>query len=119
VREGFWSLLERIDTTTPGGNFVFHVFGALVEFERVCQARVIALYALPPVHLRSLAAYSTSMVSTGGSVGKATMKSSRRPVCKSRCGSGRLRTKRSDHIKPSGTLPFASNSPLRNLTFLE
>lgn len=27
-------MTERIDTTTPGGKLVFHVFGALAEFER-------------------------------------------------------------------------------------
>ncbi len=31
---GFRSLTEQIDTTTPGGKPVFHVFGALAEFER-------------------------------------------------------------------------------------
>lgn len=31
---GFKSLRESIDTTTPGGKLVFHVFGALAEFER-------------------------------------------------------------------------------------
>ncbi len=31
---GFKSLTEPIDTTTPGGKLVFHVFGALAEFER-------------------------------------------------------------------------------------
>jgi DNA invertase Pin-like site-specific DNA recombinase len=31
---GFRSLQEHIDTTTPGGKLVFHVFGALAEFER-------------------------------------------------------------------------------------
>ncbi len=31
---GFRSLTEAIDTTTPGGRLVFHVFGALSEFER-------------------------------------------------------------------------------------
>ena len=30
----FRSLTEAIDTTTPGGRLVFHVFGALAEFER-------------------------------------------------------------------------------------
>ena len=30
----FLSLTESIDTTTPGGKLVFHVFGALAEFER-------------------------------------------------------------------------------------
>jgi DNA invertase Pin-like site-specific DNA recombinase len=31
---GFVSLTESIDTTTPGGRLIFHVFGALAEFER-------------------------------------------------------------------------------------
>ena len=31
---GFRSLTEVIDATTPGGRLVFHVFGALAEFER-------------------------------------------------------------------------------------
>jgi DNA invertase Pin-like site-specific DNA recombinase len=31
---GFRSLTEQIDTTTPGGTLIFHVFGALAEFER-------------------------------------------------------------------------------------
>lgn len=31
---GFKSLQEQIDTTTSGGNLVFHIFGALAEFER-------------------------------------------------------------------------------------
>ncbi len=31
---GFRSLTEAIDTTTPGGKLVFHIFGGLAEFER-------------------------------------------------------------------------------------
>jgi DNA invertase Pin-like site-specific DNA recombinase len=31
---GFRSLTEQIDTTTPGGKLIFHIFGALAEFER-------------------------------------------------------------------------------------
>jgi DNA invertase Pin-like site-specific DNA recombinase len=31
---GFKSLTEQIDTTTSGGKLVFHIFGALAEFER-------------------------------------------------------------------------------------
>ena len=31
---GFQSVTEAIDTTTPGGKLVFHIFGALAEFER-------------------------------------------------------------------------------------
>jgi DNA invertase Pin-like site-specific DNA recombinase len=30
----FISLTERIDTTTPGGKLIFHLMGALAEFER-------------------------------------------------------------------------------------
>jgi DNA invertase Pin-like site-specific DNA recombinase len=31
---GFKSIQESIDTTTSGGKLVFHIFGALAEFER-------------------------------------------------------------------------------------
>ncbi len=31
---GFASLQESVDTATPGGKLVFHIFGALAEFER-------------------------------------------------------------------------------------
>ncbi|MDP9374147.1 MAG: recombinase family protein [Chloroflexota bacterium] len=31
---GFRSLTEQLDTTTSGGKLIFHVFGALAEFER-------------------------------------------------------------------------------------
>ena len=36
---GFRSIQESIDTTTSGGKLVFHVFGALAEFERdlICE----------------------------------------------------------------------------------
>lgn len=33
-RVGFRSLTEHIDTTTSGGRLIFHIFGALAEFER-------------------------------------------------------------------------------------
>jgi DNA invertase Pin-like site-specific DNA recombinase len=33
-RIGFKSLQENIDTTSPGGKLVFHIFGSLTEFER-------------------------------------------------------------------------------------
>ena len=31
---GFRSLTEAIDTTTPGGRLILHIFGALGQFER-------------------------------------------------------------------------------------
>jgi DNA invertase Pin-like site-specific DNA recombinase len=31
---GFKSLTEAIDTTTPGGRLIFHIFASLAEFER-------------------------------------------------------------------------------------
>lgn len=31
---GFKSLMEAMDTTTSGGKLIFHIFGALAEFER-------------------------------------------------------------------------------------
>ncbi len=40
---GLRSLTEQIDTSTPGGKLVFHVFGALAEFERaIIRERVNA-----------------------------------------------------------------------------
>ncbi len=40
---GFQSLQESIDTTTSGGKLVFHIFGALAEFERnLIQERTYA-----------------------------------------------------------------------------
>jgi DNA invertase Pin-like site-specific DNA recombinase len=31
---GFRSLTEGVDTTTPGGTLIFHIFGAIAQFER-------------------------------------------------------------------------------------
>lgn len=40
---GFQSLTESIDTTTPTGKLIFHVFGALTEFERsIIRERTLA-----------------------------------------------------------------------------
>src|SRR5215203_1247732 len=36
---GFKSLTEQIDTTTPGGKLVFHVFGALADPKQLALAR--------------------------------------------------------------------------------
>jgi DNA invertase Pin-like site-specific DNA recombinase len=39
----FVSLREHLDTTTPGGKLVFHVFGAVAEFERdIIRERTMA-----------------------------------------------------------------------------
>lgn len=37
-RPALRSLTEVIDTTTPGGRLIFHVFGAVAEFERAIAA---------------------------------------------------------------------------------
>ena len=40
---GFRSLKESLDTTTAGGRLIFHVFGALAEFEReIIRERTVA-----------------------------------------------------------------------------
>jgi DNA invertase Pin-like site-specific DNA recombinase len=40
---GFRSLKESLDTTTAGGKLIFHVFGALAEFEReIIRERTVA-----------------------------------------------------------------------------
>jgi DNA invertase Pin-like site-specific DNA recombinase len=45
---GFHSITEAIDTTTPGGRLVFHLFGALGQFERdLIQERTRAGLATP------------------------------------------------------------------------
>jgi DNA invertase Pin-like site-specific DNA recombinase len=50
---GFRSLQEAIDTTTPGGKLVFHVFAALAEFERNrSREETSAGLAAPRAHAR-------------------------------------------------------------------
>ncbi len=40
---GFISLQENINTTTPGGRLIFHIFGALSEFEiQILKSRTMA-----------------------------------------------------------------------------
>lgn len=43
----FVSLRESLDTTTPGGKLVFHVFGSVAEFERdiICERTMAGLEA--------------------------------------------------------------------------
>jgi len=36
---GFRSLTESIDTTTPGGRLIFHIFGSLAEFSVISTRR--------------------------------------------------------------------------------
>lgn len=46
---GFRSLTESIDTTTPGGRLVFHLFGSIAEFERdLIRERTLAGLAAAP-----------------------------------------------------------------------
>jgi DNA invertase Pin-like site-specific DNA recombinase len=43
MRVGFRSLKESLDTTTAGGRLIFHVFGALAEFEQeIIRERTMA-----------------------------------------------------------------------------
>jgi hypothetical protein len=47
---GFRSLTEAMDTTTSGGRLIFHVFGALAEFERaVIRDRTLVVLRQPPI----------------------------------------------------------------------
>lgn len=40
---GFRSITESIDTTTPGGKLIFHIFASLAEFERsIIRERTLA-----------------------------------------------------------------------------
>jgi DNA invertase Pin-like site-specific DNA recombinase len=43
---GFRSLHEQLDTTTPGGRLVFHVFAALAEFSVISTRRGAEVPAL-------------------------------------------------------------------------
>jgi len=51
---GFRSLTENIDTTSPGGKLVFHLFAALAEFERgLIRERTMAGLASAREHGRT------------------------------------------------------------------
>ncbi len=43
---GFRSLQEAIDTTTPGGRLVFHIFGSLAEFSVISTRRALDVPAV-------------------------------------------------------------------------
>jgi DNA invertase Pin-like site-specific DNA recombinase len=73
------SLHEQIDTTTPGGQLVFHLFGALAEFERaLIQERTRAglaaarargrLGGRPPKLMRGAVELARQMLAAGASV---------------------------------------------------
>jgi len=50
---GFQSVTESIDTTTPGGKLIFHIFGSLAEFERsIIRERTKAGLAAARAHGR-------------------------------------------------------------------
>jgi DNA invertase Pin-like site-specific DNA recombinase len=54
---GLRSLTEAIGTTTPGGRLIFHVFGALGQFQRDLNASARGLGSrLPPRALAGTAA---------------------------------------------------------------
>jgi DNA invertase Pin-like site-specific DNA recombinase len=54
---GFRSLTESIDTTSPGGRLVFHLFAALAEFEReLIRERTLAGLAAARARAGSAAA---------------------------------------------------------------
>ena len=73
---GFCSLQESINTTTSGGKLVFHIFGALAEFEReLIRERTLAglaavffsagLLVLPAVFFSALGAGFATGVASG------------------------------------------------------
>jgi DNA invertase Pin-like site-specific DNA recombinase len=52
---GFESLMERIDTVSPAGRLMFHVLGALAEFERsLIRERILAGLAAARARGRSI-----------------------------------------------------------------
>ena len=64
-RIGFQSLTESIDTTTPSGKRVFHIFGAITEFERnLIRERTYAGLAAARARGRREAAGEKSLVTS-------------------------------------------------------
>jgi DNA invertase Pin-like site-specific DNA recombinase len=69
-RIGFKSLTEQIDTTTSGGKLIFHVFGALAEFERdVIRERTLA--GLTAARARGRKGGRPKKLGTGGKIAMA------------------------------------------------
>ena len=64
---GFRSLQEAIDTTTSGGKLIFHVFGALAEFERdIIRERTLAGLAAARARGRKGGRPATSTIRRSG-----------------------------------------------------
>ena len=77
---GFRSLTESMDTTTSGGRLIFHVFGALAEFERaVIRERTLAGLAAARARGR-MGGRPKSMTATQVAMAKALLADRDRPV---------------------------------------
>lgn len=77
---GFRSLTESMDTTTSGGRLIFHVFGALAEFERaVIRERTLAGMAAARARGR-LGGRPKMMTATQVEMAKALLADRDRPV---------------------------------------
>ena len=71
---GFRSLQEAIDTTTPGGKLVFHVFAALAEFERdLVRERTAAGQVELARELYASRRYTTAEIARRLKVGRSTL----------------------------------------------
>ncbi len=63
----FQSLQEAIDTTTSGGKLIFHVFGALAEFERdIIREQTLAGLAAARARARKSGRPAISMTRRSG-----------------------------------------------------
>ena len=68
----FCSLSERINTTTPGGKLVFHVFAAVAEFQRDL-IRESAVHGLAAAHARGAASGKPKAARRDGHAGGAPL----------------------------------------------